>query len=203
MIIHDCDQNSDEWFALRVGIPTASEFKNIITSQGKAATGLGGYAATLAAEAYAEKPLERWAGNQWTERGHELEPEARATYEFLQDAEVTQAGFVTYIGAGCSPDGLVGDNGLVEIKCLSPKIHVQTLAYLAKHDKCPPDYYPQIQGQILICEREWCDVLFYHPDLPHRLLKVHRTDDFEAALREQLAEVITQRDNFIQMLEAA
>ncbi len=188
---------------LRVGIPTASEFKSIITSQGKAATGLGGYAATLAAEAYAEKPLERWAGNQWSERGHELEPEARVAYEFLQDAEVVQVGFVTNIGAGCSPDGLVGDDGLVEIKCLSPKAHVQTLAYLAKHDKCPPEYYTQVQGQILLCERGWCDILFYHPDLPEGRLRVGRHAGFLDKLCAAIQDVINQRDELLTMLEAA
>src|SRR3546814_2809936 len=67
---------------------------------------------------------------------------------------------------GCSPDGLVGDDGMVEVKCLKAENHIKAILYHASKGHCPPDYVQQTQGQLLICERQWCDLVFYHPDLP-------------------------------------
>lgn len=200
---HQVEQNSEEWLRLRAGIPTASEFKKLLTSQGKPSTQIQDYAAVLAAELYAGKPLESWEGNQWTQRGHELEPEARASYEFIHDVEVVRVGFVTNYGAGCSPDSLVGDHGMLEIKCLSPWRHVQALAYWHKHRKCPPDYYPQTQGQLLVCEREWVDLRFHHPELPSLEIRIERAESYLDALLKQIAAVREQRDRLVEMLQEA
>lgn len=203
MQIHDVEQNSPEWLALRAGVPTASNFKAIITSQGKPSTSMTTYAAQLAAEAFAGKPLEEWEGNQWTQRGHELEEQARAMYAFLRDAEVTRVGFVTNHGAGCSPDGLVGDDGLVEIKCLSPKHHVLALAYYQRHGRIPTDYVPQVMGQLFICERAWCDLFFFHPELPALIARTSRDPAFNGALVTQIRSVIAERDDLLSVLRAA
>ena len=203
MQIHECDQNSDDWYALRAGLPTASEFSKLVTGTGKVSTQLGDYAAVLAAEMFAGKPLERWEGNGATERGHELEPLARANYEFQHDVEIERVGFVTNFNAGCSPDGLVRDVGLTEFKCQLAKGHVQTLAYWHKHKKCPPTYYPQCQGQLLICEREWDDLNFYHPDLPPLVIRVARDEAYIRELLKGIKAVCEQRDELIEMLRAA
>lgn len=200
MIVHnDIEQGSEQWFALRAGVPTASEFKKIITSSGDPSKQLGEYAAQLAGELYAGKQLDRWEGNGYTERGKELEAQARAAYEFVLDRDVTTVGFVTNHGAGCSPDGLTED-GLVEIKCLAAKNHVQTLAYFNKHAKCPTDYVPQARGQMLICDRAWVDMFFYHPDLPQLRIRVDRDPSFDAALLDQIGAAIAERDLLVSII---
>lgn len=204
MKVHDVEQNTDEWYALRAGIPTASEFSNVVNSDGKPSSRLSTYAAQLAAEAFAGKPLERWEGNQWSRRGHELEAEAISAYEFLRDQEAKRVGFVTNkAGAadvGCSPDSLVGKDGLLEVKCLSPKHHVLALAYWHKNDRCPPDYVAQVQGQMLVCEREWVDLWFYHPDLVSHAVRVYRAAGLQAALLRQLGTVVDERDALLAVL---
>lgn len=203
MEIIDCEQNTEEWFALRAGRPTASEFSKIVSGTGKASTQLAGYAATLAAELFAGQPLERWEGNRATELGHEMEPLARAAYEFQNEVKVVQVGFVTNHGAGCSPDGFVLDDGLHEIKSQLAKGHVQTMAYYRKNGKCPPDYYSQVQGQLLICEREWCDLDFFHEFLPGLTIRVERDEPYIRELLKGIALVIEQRDELVEMLRAA
>lgn len=202
MQIHKVEQRTAEWFALRAGTPTASEFSKLVTGTGKASTQVKGYAARLAAEKFAGGELEKWEGSQWTVRGAEMEPEARAAYELL-GADVEEVGFVTNHGAGCSPDGLVGDEGLCEIKCLSPEKHVLALAYHAKHGRAPVDYIPQVQGQIWLCQRKWCDLYFYHPKLPELCIRVESDSDYQSTLAEQVEAVLSERDRLVQILEAA
>lgn len=202
MQLHNLEQGTEEWLAIRAGLPTASEFSKLVTGTGKASTQLSDYAATLAAELYAGKPLERWEGNGATERGHEIEPIARANYEFQREVEIVQVGFVTNHGAGCSPDGLVGTDGLHEIKSQMAKGHVQTLAYYRKNGKVPPAYYPQVQGQLLICEREWADLDFYHPELPGLTVRIERDEAYIRELLKGIGLVIEQRDELVEMLRA-
>jgi len=203
MNIINVEQGTDEWYAARVGIPTASAFSRLVTGTGKASTQLSDYAAELAADMYAGKPLEKWGGNDATERGNEIEPQARASYEFDHGVEVVKVGFIVNHGAGCSPDGLVGADGLHEIKCQMAKGHVQTLAYFAKHRTCPPGYIPQVQGQMLVCEREWCDLSFFHPDLPGLVIRIGRDDEYIAGLLKGIAAVIEERDRYVEILRAA
>lgn len=210
MIVHEVEQNSEEWFKLRAGIPTASEFSKIVTSEGKPSASFTKYAALLAAEAFAGRPLERWAGNQWSRRGHELEDDAREAYEFLHDREAVPVGFVTneVVGgfppngktAGASPDSLVDRDGTLEIKCLAPQEHVMALAYWHKHRRPPPEYVPQIQGQLLVCEREWVDLWFYHPALVCKAIRVHRDEAMQRALRIQCHAVTEERDRLLDIM---
>ena len=202
MQILDIEQGSEAWRVARAGMPTASEFKRMITSQGEPSKQMADYAAHLAAELYAGKPLDRWEGNQWTERGHEIEAEARAAYEFFSGVSVAQVGFITNHGAGCSPDGLAADH-LVEIKCLSAKVHVQTLAYHAKHGRCPPDYIPQARGQMLLCDKPVVNMYFYHPDLPPLCVAIERDETFETALLYQIKATLAERDRFVDIIRGA
>ena len=208
MEIHtDIEQGSEQWHALRAGIPTASEFDKLVTGTGKPSTQITGYAATLAAESYAGRPLDRWQGNAATERGHEFEPEARADYEFTNDVEAVQVGFITNYGAGCSPDSLIGDDGVLEIKCQLAKGYVETLAYWNKHKRCPPGYIPQTQGQLLICDRDWVDLLFYHPDPKlwecRLTIRMGRDEAYIRALLQGIKAVLAERDELVEMLRAA
>ncbi len=200
MIIHDVAQGSEEWFALRAGVPTASEAAKLITSTGKESKQIVGYAYQLAGELYAGKPLDRWEGNSYTDRGRELENEAMVAYEQHTSTWVEHVGFCTEGGCGCSPDGLL-DNGMVEIKCLAAKNHVQVMVYYTKHKKAMPDYIPQTQMQLLVTKKEWCDLVFYHPDLPMLIIKQEPDEDLQKLLIEQLIKCVDLRDGALEIIE--
>lgn len=202
MKIHDVEQRSEAWFALRAGMPTASEFSRIVTSTGDPSKSASGYAIQLAAEMFAGKPVDAFEGTAWTERGRELEDEAIARYEFQTDLETVPVGFVTDDAGmiGASPDRLVGEDGLLEVKALKAERHIQAILYFEKHGHCPPDYVQQTQGQILICQRQWCDLCFFHPELPSLTIRQTRHIVFGERLLRAIATVISERDDVLAKL---
>lgn len=185
MKTHDIEQGTDAWHQLRSSIPTASQFDKLLTSKGEKSKQIEGVINEKVANVIAGETLETWQGNQWTERGHELEPLAAEHYEFIYpERNVQEVGFVTDDDetCGCSPDRLVDDNGLLEIKCPKPDTHV---SYLLS-GKCPAKYYLQVQGQLMITGREWCDFMSYHPKLPELIVRVERDEKIITALRERI-----------------
>ena len=184
MIVHDCPQRSDTWFALRLGTPSASNFDKIITPGGKASTQAEAYMHTLLAEILTGQQG-GMESNSWMQRGTELEPEARGFYELTTGHDVAEVGFITLDdgSAGCSPDGLIGDPGMLEIKCPAPQTHV---GYLLSGE-LPSGYKPQVQGQMWIAEREWADFLSYSPLMPPVLIRVHRDEAYIKAMASALA----------------
>lgn len=205
MIIHEVEQGTAEWFALRAGKPTASDFSKLMTSDGKPSKQADGYAITLAAELYAGKPVDAWQGNGYTDRGKELEPDAVALYEFTRDVQGYKVGFITDDDElwGCSPDYLIGGDGMLEVKCLKAENHVKAILYYRKHERCPPDYVQQTQGQLLIAEREWCDLVFYHPVLPPLVIRQEPNEDLFSALKKQRDYVLKERDRIFHELKEA
>lgn len=197
----DCKQNTPEWIALRCGVPTASEASNVITGKGEKSDGLKDYAKRLACDLYAGKNVDAWEGNRYSDRGHEIECEAAAAYAFRTDAEVQEVGFFTTDDKryGASPDRFVGEDGLLEIKCF-PKLHADALIYYSRHKKCPPSRLPQVQMQMWICEKAWCDLMFYHPDLPTLIIRQEPDPKMVRALKMQLAAVIAERDKIVTIL---
>lgn len=197
MLVHDLEQGSEGWHQIRAGIPTASEFSKLVTSKGDQSKSLMVYARTLAGEKYAGKPLDAWEGNKWTERGHEMEVQAISLYEFAYDCKVERIGFVTDDEGtiGCSPDGQCDDLGGVEIKCLKAENHIKAILYYQKHGHCPPDYIQQTQGQIMVCGWAWCDLIFYHPELPLLVIRQFPDEKFQVDLTVALRKVCTERDN--------
>ena len=204
MIIHNVEQNTDEWMELRAGKPTASKFASLVTSKGEPSKSMPEYAITLAADLYAGVAgLDQWRGNASTERGHEMEDRARAYYEnSFPDRKVTQVGFVTDDDerAGCSPDSLVDDDGSLEIKCQEAKGHIATLLYFRKHGYQMSAHIVQPQGQILIAEREWCDLLYWHPELPALLIRCEPDEKILTNLQLQIGSCIDERDRIIRVL---
>jgi hypothetical protein len=197
MIVHNnIEQGTPEWFALRAGIPTASEFSKLVTSTGEPSKSLPGYAITLAGELYAGKPLDSFEGNGYTERGKLLEEEARLAYAFQCDSEPELVGFVTDDAKryGCSPDAFVGADGMAEIKCLKAENHIKALLYYKRNGKCPPDYVQQTQGQLLVCGRKWVDLYFYHPDLPKLIIRQTPDEAIHKAILAGIDSVIAERD---------
>lgn len=187
MILHDCKQRSDEWFRLRLGIPTASEFHRILTPGGKLSAQADEYLHWLLAEWMVGEPLER-PESQWMQRGELLEPEAVKAYELETDRETQRVGFVTTDTGmiGCSPDRLIGADGLLEIKCPAPQTHV---GYMLTRT-IPKDYWTQIQGQLYVCERGWAEMISYCPGLPNVIVQVQRNEEFISKLTEALVQFV-------------
>lgn len=202
MIIHDIEQGTDEWFALRAGLPTASNFKKLVTSDGKRSTQINGYIDTLAAEKFCGKPVDAWRGNAETEHGNETEGKARAWYQFQHDVDVAQTGFITddAVTMGCSPDGLIGSAGLLEIKCLTAGPHVRAMMYIDQKQQCPTDFYQQVQGQMMIAERQWCDILFYHEELPPVVFRVLPDKELHTAITERVREVTDKVESLVKTI---
>ena len=195
-------QGSPEWHALRIGKVTASRVSDVIA---KTKTGWGAsranYMAELIAERLTGEPAEKFtnAAMAW---GTEKEPDARAAYEFFRDAQVSEIAFVDHpvIGmTGASPDGLVGDHGLVEIKCPNTATHLDTLLTQA----IPSKYVTQMLWQMEVSGRAWCDFVSYDPRLPETMsLFVKRVERDDNLIDEMRSLVIEFLDEIEQKITA-
>lgn len=159
------DQRTDEWFSARLGCVTASRTADVMakTKSGYSAS-RGNYMAQLITERLTQSPTEGFSSfaMQW---GTDTEPQARMAYELMTGEDVLEDGFVTHptiTGFGASPDGIVGSDGLVEIKCPNSATHIDTLL----SEKVPTKYVTQMQVQMMCCQREWCDFVSFDPRLP-------------------------------------
>lgn len=162
------EQGSAEWFAARAGKVTASRMADVMarTKSGYGAA-RGNYMAELICERLTGAKAEGYtnAAMQW---GTDTEPQARAAYEFMTDTAVAETGFHLHpaIGdMGASPDGLVGPDGLIEIKCPNTATHLDTLLAEA----VPQKYLLQMQTQMACTGRAWCDFVSFDPRLPVEL----------------------------------
>lgn len=185
--MNDVIQGSAEWKALRAGKVTASRIADMLarTKSGWGAS-RANYAAQLVAERLTGEVADSYtnAAMQW---GTDNEADARVAYEFRTDAPVTEVGFVehpTIPMAGASPDGLVGDDGLVEIKCPNTATHIETLLDPVPDGK----YLKQMQWQMACTGRQWCDFASFDPRLPEAMRLVVtriKRDEIEIATLEK------------------
>jgi len=184
------EQQSEEWFAARVGKVTASRIDDVMA---KTKTGVSAsranYMAELIAERLSGKPAEAFknAAMQW---GTDMEPEARQAYEFWRDVTVEECGFFdhpTGLASGASPDGLVGSDGLVEIKCPQTHNHLETLLGAPISRK----YILQMHWQMVCTDRQWCDFVSYDPRLPvDYRIHIQRVERNAELVEEITAEVV-------------
>ena len=187
--LSDLEQGSDAWLLARCGKVTASRVAHIVakTKSGVAASRVN-YLAELVAERLTGRPAERFsnAAMQW---GTTTEPDARAAYSFYTGADVKTVGLVQHPGipmSAASPDGLVGDDGLVEIKCPNTATHIETLLGGA----VPGNYRTQIQWQLACTGRQWCDFVSFDPRLPEHLrLFIRRIERDDTTIRDLDREV--------------
>lgn len=173
--VHDMEQGTPEWFAVRLGLPTASCFATIMAkgrSGGDSKTRQT-YLYKLAGERLTGDPMDSFS-NHHTERGHAMEPEARQLYAFMQDAEPELVGFITNGNKGCSPDSLIGANGMLEIKTKLPHLMLAVL----EANEFPSEHRAQCQGQLWVAEREWVDLVCYWPKLPPFIKRAYRDEAF-------------------------
>jgi len=179
--IIECEQGSPEWFEARRGIPTASRYADVL-AEGKGIM-RARYMRQLAAEIITEEPMETYK-NAKMERGKEHEPDLRKRYAFDHDADVEQVGFLrsTMMATGCSPDGLVGVDGMIEIKSTEPDLLIELL----DSGRAPTQHMAQIQGNLWITGRDWCDLVIGWPKLPLFTVRVKRDEPYMANLRREL-----------------
>ncbi len=182
----DVIQGTEEWKQARLGIPTASQAARLITPKTlKPSSGRGAYLAELLAEWSLGHPLDAFA-SEWMERGTAQEPEAINWYAFEHATEVERVGFCLGEGFGCSPDGLVGEDGGVEIKCPSIQKHVGY--WLTDGASLYDDYKAQVQATLWVTGREWWDLISYNPDFPSVVVRIKPDAKFSEAFGPIVAE---------------
>lgn len=198
MITYDVEQGSEAWHKLRIGRPTASKFGEIISPKKlQRSTSAEKYMHQLLAEWIIGQPCDM-VSNKFMERGKELEPEARKLYELLHH-NVDQIGFCTTDDGlvGCSPDGLIYDDGGLEIKCPMAPTHVK---YLLNPAQLYEDYALQVQGSLFVTERAWWDMWSYAPGMPGVVYRVDPDDIVQNALAAHLKMFTQELEIFKQRL---
>lgn len=184
MRVIDCEQGTDEWFAVRAGVATASRFGDILaTIKSGEASVRRNYRAQLVVERLTGRCVQSFS-TAAMRQGTEREPMARDAYMVKTGHYVQQIGFVRNDGIECggSPDGLVDDDGGLEIKCPELATHLEYLRLKAE----PLAYTPQIQGCMWLTGRAWWDFASFNPDFPSHLQlvvrRVRRDDKYIASL---------------------
>lgn len=180
IIIHDdIEQGSESWHKIRLGIPTASMFSAIL-AKGEGKTRRS-YMLKLAGEQLTGEPTEGYS-NQSMERGKAMEPEARDLYAFSKGVDVAQVGFITNGRKGCSPDSLIGDDGMLEIKTKRSDLLIDVIL----KDEFPAEHKAQCQGALWVAEREWLDFVAYWPGLPLFVKRITRDEHFIQSLATEV-----------------
>ena len=189
MRLIDCEQGTPEWLAARLGVPSASMFAKIVTTKGAWSTQADSYINQLVAEELTCETTPVYQ-NEHMIRGTELEPDARSLYELMTDVSVEEVGFCLHdtLKAGCSPDGLVGEDGEggLEIKCPAPATHVEYL----RGGVLPSKYKQQVMGCLWITGRQWWDFMSYHPNMKPLIVRVERDEEFIAALEANVTKAV-------------
>lgn len=197
-------QGTPEWFSARLGRVTASRIADIIakTKSGPSASRQA-YAVQLALERITGQREDGYTSAAM-QRGTELEAEARAAYETERGVLVREVGFVDHPSiamAGASPDGMVGSDGLLEIKCPDSKQHLEYL----RLQTVPARYKPQVQWQLACTGRAWCDFASYDPRFPEGLqlhvVRVPRDAEYIAELETEVTKFLAEVAQMVSEIE--
>ncbi|MFI4989110.1 MAG: lambda exonuclease family protein [Alphaproteobacteria bacterium] len=198
------EQRTAAWYAARLGKATASRIADIVArTKSGYSTSRANYAAQLVCERLTGVQAEAFVSSAmaW---GVEKEPEAQRLYEFEHDVEVLKMGFIDHpsiVMSGASPDGLVGDVGLIEVKCPLTATHIDTLMGRS----VPGRYVTQMQWQMAVTGRQWCDFVSYDPRLPLHLRlfvsRVHRDVAVIADLEQEVAAFLAEVDATLAKLD--
>ena len=197
------EQGTEAWFNIRIGKVTASRVADVLakTKTGYSTT-RDNYMAQLVCERLTGQKGESFT-NAAMQHGTETEPLARAAYEARYDVLVDEVGFVSHPTiemSGASPDGLVGDDGLIEIKCPNTATHLETLL----SESVPNKYYTQMQFQIACTGRKWCDFVSFDNRLPTELQmfvkRVSRDDMYIKLIEDEIVKFLAELDTKINQL---
>jgi hypothetical protein len=167
--VFDIEQGSDEWRNLHIGIPTASRFSDVLAN-GERKTRTK-YLRQKAGEILTGEPMKTYS-NRHMDRGNEMEDEARSAYAFLRGADLHYVGFIRNGRAGCSPDSLIGEDGMLEIKTCLPDILIANI----ESGQFPAEHVAQCQGGLLVAERKWIDIAMYWPGMPLFIKRAYRNE---------------------------
>ncbi len=197
-------QRSDEWFAARCGKATASNFKKILATikSGEAAERRN-YRAQLVCERLTGRP-EQGFTNAAMLHGIEQEPFALVAYIAKTGLAVDEVGFLEHgtLMAGASPDGLIGNDGGIEIKCPTKAVHIETL----RSQRMPMEHAPQVQGCMWISGRKWWDFVSYHPEFPEPLqlfvARIQRDEQYIQSLERQVEAFLNEVASEVEELTA-
>jgi hypothetical protein len=202
-------QRNEEWIASRLGIPTASRYKEILTEPKTKADKEAGVMSQTAKSYALDLLAERLTGvqkefsTQATEWGTNNEPLAIAQYQEITNTTVLECGFVKHetLDTGASPDGLIGIDGGVEVKCpYNTSIHLNNV--ITK--EIPPEYFAQIQGQIWVCGLEWIDFVSFDPRIESQskisIVKVYRNEEFINKLESKVINFLDELQNLESLL---
>lgn len=197
MEIIDCIQGTEEWFEVRLGFVTASNFHKVLNKK----TGRGLYMRKLAAERLTGL-LEDSYKNEVMAKGNETEQEARRYYKMVNDCKVEQVGFVMrdeWVGG--SPDGLIGKDGIIEIKCPLSSTHIEIIL----SGKMPTLHIPQVQGLLWVTERKWCDFVSYDPRVlsePMFCVRIERDQDYFIKLAGEVGVFVNELKVIIEKIDS-
>ena len=189
---YDIEQRSEEWRNEKLGKFSGSDFHVML---GNSQTKKDFLWEKFAEIKYNDSDKEDYQ-SMYMERGTLLEPEARRVYNVINDVIVTEVGLVEDDGefagfAVCSPDGLVGEDGIIEIKCLTAKYHEQyTNPISDKFEYIKPEYRTQVQYNLLITDRKWCDFVYYHPRSGCHIIHIERDEEYINKIKDALREGI-------------
>lgn len=191
-------QRSRPWWKVKGEKATASDFHRIVTPTGQLSKQSRDYAYWLLTQMMLGRPIETEETKYMT-RGTLLEDQAIADFELIEDVGTEPGGFITNDAEtiGVSPDRLIGDNGILEIKCPAPWTHMASLV-----EQKTEGHKPQVQGQLWIAEREYVSILSYHPELPSIVTKCGRDDKYIVLLSRAVEEFVADLHEKRRELEA-
>jgi len=202
-IYNDIHQRSEEWYNIRLGRVGGSE-SSVLSVKGKSESGLGAAAFTLlyekAYELIQEEPVKENIVTFAMQRGMDLEPEAIHEYELSKMVKVDQVGYILnsdYKYAGYSPDGLVGEDGLIEVKCPGNSEFMRQIIT----NEIPKQYFCQMQWGMFISGRKWCDYVVYNPDYDKSPLYIDRVDRIEKMIETLKANYLAFESELDAILE--
>lgn len=197
MKIYDVMQGTEEWQSLRCGIPTASNFEKIVTIKGERSKQSEKYMYKLAGEVLSGIKQDNYQ-SQAMIIAIETEEEARDYYELINDVDVEQVGFCLdeEIGCGASPDGIVGD-GLLEIKCPLVTTHIEYFL----DGKLPTTYIQQVQGQLMVTGKSYCDFMSYFPNIKPLIVRVERDEEFIEKLKIEIIQFNKELKDLIERIK--
>lgn len=181
--IFDCEQGTPEWKACRLGIPTASKFATVMArgKDGGASATRRDYMFKLAGEKLTGEPMDSYSNGDM-ERGKLWEAEARERYAFEHEVEPRQVGFLRRGDMGCSPDSLIGEDGGLEIKTKAAHLQLEVLL----RPDVPPEHRAQLQGFLLVTERDWIDFGSYCRKLPLATRRMTPDRDYIANMKGEI-----------------
>lgn len=198
------EQRSPEWFEARLGRPTASRFGDIMAkTRSGYSTSRKNYRAELVIQRLTQEIPENYQSSAmaW---GVENEPTARLAYELEtgNSVEDTSLWLHDEIEAGASPDGLIGKDGCLEIKCPNTATHLETL----RSGRVPRQYFAQVQGQMWVTGRQWCDFVSFDPRLPQNaqlfITRVPKDDAYIKDLEYELIEFLKEIEDEVAFVQS-